>query len=149
MRKPLAVTCSAFLTAMGAGLLVLSAMSGTLRAEHYRDTVVYCLGGFFLLLLLMATVFPWFAARDYRKVLTVLLSLEAMGMLLLFIFFGIMWMLLGETALGVFLRVLPALYGAGMVTAGVITYLMSREAYRPFMFEFFRQLPYTYYRYRT
>lgn len=150
MRKPIAVILSTLLISVGVTLTLAGFfLPGRLDTALYFDTAIYGMGFIFVLLLLASAVFPWFAVTGYRKVLAILLPLEALGMLCLFVFIGMMRIMLDDAAVHVLLATLPRLYGVGLVAAGVTTYYLSREAYRPFAFEFFKQLPHAYYRYRT
>lgn len=149
MRKALAVTLSVLVAGCGLVLAAIAVMSGRLGAERYRAIVLYTLGGVCLLLFALAVLMPLFAQRDYRKVLRVLLFLAGQGVLLLFIFFGFMWMLVSDHAVGVMLAVFLSLYGIALLMLAALNLLLSDRGYRVFMYSLFREVPYVYYRLRT
>lgn len=149
MRKSLSIVLSTLLVLMGLVLMVASFWNKTLSADKYRYLVLYGQGIFFLLLLLLIPLFRPFAVEEYRKVMTVMLFLLAVGMLMNFIFFGFMWMVVSQATMAVFIAVFPKLYGLTLILAGSQNYFLCQDEWRPYLYEFYRQLPYAYYRYRT
>ncbi len=149
MKKPIAFILTAILVLLGLSLMVAGAMSGKLSAPEYRYFVTYGLGLFCAVLLISALAFPIFSEKEYKKVLRTILLLLTLGMYLQFMFFGIMWMFLGTMAIRILLTILLSLYGLALIMAGVVTHMLAQNNYRPFLYNFFQELPYAYYRYRT
>lgn len=148
MRKPLAVILSLLLATTGVTGIAMGVMSGSL-SNKYRDLATYVLGGCFLLLLFLAMVFPLIAEKDYRRVLRFALFALAVGMLLIYIFFGFMKMVVSPYAFGVLLKIFPTLYGMALLFVGFMNYLLAQKAHRVYMFSVFAEVPHLYYRYRT
>lgn len=148
MKKILSIPLTALLVLMGLFIIVAGVTRGMTQITEHHSLVLYTLGSFFLALLLSGLLLPLFAVPDYRKVLRRMLLLLTLGMLMQYIFFGTMWMLLEEGAVGILLSVMLPCYGLLLVMAGFIQHFLSQDEYRPFLYEFFSQLPYAYYRYR-
>lgn len=148
MKKILSISLTALLVLMGLSIIVAGVTRGMTQITEHRSLVLYTLGSYFLVLLLSGLLFPLFAIPEYRKVLRRILLLLSLGMLLQYIFFGTMWIMLEEGAVGILLSVMLPCYGLLLVMAGFTQYFLSRDEYRPFLYEVFSQLPYAYYRYR-
>jgi len=148
VRKSFSVLLTLSLFAIGATLEVMAVMSGTLSREANRSPTLYTLGGCFLALLLLGVVFPLFAHSDYRRVVRYGLLLLALGMMMIYVFLGFMWMVAGSSAVSVLMKVLLLLYGVALVMAGLFNHFASQGAYRPYIYNMAREFPYLYYRYR-
>lgn len=148
MRKSLSVVLTLSLITTGVALEVMAVTSGMLSRESNRSTTLYALGGCFLALLLLGVVFPLFADNDYKRVVRYALLLLALGMMMIYIFLGFMWMVVGSSAVSVLMKVFLLLYGVALVMAGLFNHFASQGAYRPYIYNMAREFPYLYYRYR-
>jgi len=127
----------------------MGAMGGWFSAGDRLYSAQYIMLGCFLVLAITGAVSARLAEPDYRKVVSTLLYVSGTGLFLMFLFFGLLRILAGDGAMRILLAVMLPLYGLALVMAGAAHHYMSQGDYRPFMYDFFRQLPYLYYRYRT
>jgi hypothetical protein len=148
MRKSLAIVLSICLILTGLALEVIATMNGPIGSLAQRSRTVYPVLACFFVLLLLGLVFPAFAESDYSKVLRVMLGLSALGMFLIYVFLGFMWMFAGRFVMSVLVAAFLVLYGIALVMLGVFNYFASQGGYRPFIYSIARELPYIYYRYR-
>lgn len=148
MRKSLSVLLTLSLAAAGVSLLAMAGASGTLSREANRSPTLYALGALFLALLALGALFPTFARSDYRKVLRAILLLLALGMFLIYVFLGFMWMIVAAPVVSVLTALFLSLYGLAVIMAGIFNYFAAQEGYRPYIYSMAREFPYIYYRYR-
>lgn len=130
-------------------MIALAVLIGGLAAGDRQSWAQYGLGACFILMLALAVGFPFFAASDYRRLLRTSLFLLAIGVLMIMIFLGFMWMLLDGGAVVVMARVFCPLYGIALCFAAFANYLLSERSYRTYIYSLAREAPYAYYRYRT
>ncbi len=129
--------------------MVMGLWSGTFGQERYRAFVVFFLYGGFAAMLALVMLLGRRAEPDYRPCFSTLFGLLATGLVLQGLFFSVMWMFISQYAYSVCMTVLLGLYGLALVMAGCAHHFLAQRLWRPFLYDFFRQLPYTYWRYRV
>lgn len=149
MKKSLSMMLTALLIVFGLSLLAMGIMYGRFRQEEYRSMMVIILAGEFLVLMLVTVVFSRFVQDDYKPAFLTTLLLLSTGLAMLGAFFGVMWAMFDTSTYGIFIAVMLPCYGLALIMTGVANHFLSQKAYRPYIYDFFRQLPYVYYRYRT
>ncbi|MBN1289611.1 MAG: hypothetical protein JXA49_08255 [Actinobacteria bacterium] len=149
MKRFMSNMLSLFLACLGFALIAGGLMGFKLGTDQHRAIITY---GFLVgnwCMLACAVLFPFAADTEYRKIKRRLLLLLSLLCILYFIYFGVMWTLLGETGMKISVTVLFILLGIAVLFVTIVDYFMGKEAYRPMATEFLSQLPYAYYRYRT
>lgn len=141
------MTLLALLT--GSAVLAMGVLNGTFQTEEHRAVMVLFLYSGFLTVLGSEMVLARRAEPDYRPVFTWLFGLLGTGLGMLGLFFSVMWLPLSPRAYGICLAVLLPLYGLALIMAAVAHHFLAQRAWRPFLYDFFRQLPYIYWRYRV
>lgn len=141
------MTLLALLT--GSAVLAMGILNGTFQTEEYRSALVLVLYGGFLAVLGTETVLARRADPDYRQVFAWLFGLLGIGLAMLGLFFSVMWLPLSQRAYGICLAVLLPLYGLALIMAAAAHHFLAQRAWRPFLYDFIRQLPYIYWRYRV
>ncbi|MBN1288856.1 MAG: hypothetical protein JXA49_04375 [Actinobacteria bacterium] len=149
MKRIISNTLSIAFALLGIALVAGGFMGFRLGIDQNRAVVTYgfLVGNWFMLA--CAVLFPFAADREYRKIKRRLLLLLSLLSILYFIYFGVMWTLLGETGMQVSITILFMLLGIAVLFLAAVDYIMGKEAYRPMTIDFFKQLPYAYFRYRT
>ncbi|MDY6794134.1 MAG: hypothetical protein SWK76_02450 [Actinomycetota bacterium] len=124
-------------------------MSGVFGREEYRSAVVLTLLDGFTALLAFTLIFGRLADDGYRTVFYTVFMLSSVGLALLAAFFGIMGVMLGDYGYGILLAVMLSCYGLALIMVGTANHFLSQRTYRAYIYDFARQLPHVYYRYRT
>ena len=133
---------------LGISLMVMGFRSGTFGREEYRAFTVFFLYAGFASMLALVLLLGRRADPDYRPFFSSLFGLLATGLVLQGIFFSVMWIFLGQRVYEICMTVLLGLYGLALVMAGAAHHLLAQRLWRPFLYDFFRQLPHIYWRYR-
>ncbi|RJP30733.1 MAG: hypothetical protein C4536_09490 [Actinobacteria bacterium] len=149
MRKSLALVWSALLLPLGLWLVVLGIAGGLYEPERYRVAGDLTLFGGFVVLLILGLVFSRYADDDYRTIFFVGSILLSLGLALLGTFFAFMWFMLSARAYGITWAAFLVCYGLALIMSGVGSYLLAQRVYRVYIYDFLRELPHVYYRYRT
>lgn len=149
MKRVLSNSLDLFLALAGLALTAGGIMGFKLGADQYRGAITYGFLAGSLFMLACALLLPLAADRDYRKIKRKLLLLLSLLFILYFVYFGIMWTLLGEMGMKISVTVLFILLAIAVIFLAIVDYILGKQAYRPMALDFFAQLPYAYYRYRT
>jgi hypothetical protein len=148
MKKSLASIMTVLSTALGLALLAMGLMSVTLSQESYRPLLVLTFYGGALAMLGLEALLARRADSDYRQLFFYFFGLAGIGLVLLGLFFSVMWIFLSPRVYAIFLAVLPSCYGLALILAASAHHYLAQRDWRPYLYDFFRQLPYVYWRYR-
>lgn len=148
MKKIPAAMMTVLATLLGLALLGTAMLAVTLSHERYRALVVLTLYGGALCMLVLEALLSRRADPDYRPFFSCLFVLLGVGLVMLGLFFSVMWMFLSSFVYAVLLAVFMGLYGLALLMAAGAHHYLAQRVWRPWLYDFFRQLPYIYWRYR-
>ena len=149
MRRSSALILSGFTILLGLSLMLMGIIQDRLDAEMYSPVIVITLAWVFFLFLLISCVMSRLVEDDYEPVFSTLFMMLSIMSLMLGAFFSYIWLMVSAYTYNVLLEVLLVCYGLAVIMVGIANYLLSQKDYRPFIYDFFQELPHVYKRYRV
>ena len=148
MRRSSALILSGFTILLGLSLMVMGIMQDRFNIEMYSPVVVITLAWVFVAFLLISCVMSRFVQDDYEPVFVTLFMILSIISLMLGAFLSYIWLMVSAYAYNLMLEVLLIFYGLAVIMVGIANYLLSQQDSRPFIYDFFQELPHIYHRYR-
>jgi hypothetical protein len=139
---------SGFTILLGLSLLVMGIIQDRFSTELYSPVIVITLAWVFVAFLIISCVISRFVEDDYEPVFATLFMILSIMSLMLGAFFSYIWLMVSAYAYNLLIEVLLICYGLAVIMVGVANYLLSRRDSRPFIYDFFQELPHIYQRYR-
>ncbi len=149
MKRSISIMLTGVLAAAGLALLALAVMSGSLSADDRRFIAVATLLACTCAVAVAGAIAARSAEDDYRGTVKTAAILLTSGLLCLTTFFGVIGSIVSRSAWGILLVVMLTCYGITLLMVAGANTVFSQKDYRTFYFDFARQLPSLYYRYRT
>jgi hypothetical protein len=148
MRRSTALILSGFTILLGLSLMVMGIMHDRFSMELYSPVIVITLAWVFVTFLLISCVVSRFVEDDYEPVFATMFMMLSIMALMIGAFFSYIWLMVSAYTYNVLIEVMLICYGLAVMMVGIANHLLSQQAYRPFIYDFFQELPHIYQRYR-